>query len=135
MRYTRQMKNDSSLALRARPDPEYAPTALPDQPPTCTRGTNRDGKLDHHGTDAAEPVAEGAGTDEGFWHTLRRQHRRKKNDKIFGSLLPVNGSLIGMERKFDLYFGECAIKTADIDVLSHNRAHSNIEAKLEALEL
>ena len=56
------------------------------------------------GTDVnvAVAVAEGALTEEGSWHIVCSQHRRKKKNKITGTLLPGNGSLIGVERNFDL---------------------------------
>ena len=43
-----------------------------------------------------EPIAEGALTEEGSRQTVRNQHRRKKNNKITGTLLPGNGSLFGV---------------------------------------
>ena len=45
-----------------------------------------------------------------------------------------NGTLIGVERIFDMYLGGCAIQTFVINVLSHNRDQCNIEAKCEALQ-
>ena len=65
---------------------------------------------------------------------MRRQHRRKKNNKISGTLLPGNGSLIGAERTFDFYLGGSAIQTAEIDVLSHIRDQCNREAKCDSLQ-
>ena len=58
----------------------------------------------------------------------------KKNNKITGKLLPGNGSLIGVERSFDLYLGECAIQTSVIDLLSHITDQCNLEAQYEALQ-
>ena len=71
--------------------------------------------------------------EEDSWQTVRRQHRRKKNDKITGTLLPGNGSLKGVGSIFDLYLGRCTLQTFEIDVLSHIRAQCNIETKCEAL--
>ena len=65
------------------------------------------------------------------WQTVRRQYRRKKNNKITGTLL--HGSLVGVESIFDLYLGGCATQTSDSDVLSHIRDQCNKEAKCEAL--
>ena len=66
--------------------------------------------------------------EEGSWHTLRRQHRRKKKNKVTETLLSGYGSLIGVEPIFDLYLGGCTIQTSEIDVLSHFRDQCNIEA-------
>ena len=48
--------------------------------------------------------------------------------------MPGNGSLIGVERIFDLYLGGCATQTSESDVLSHIRDQCNIEAKCEELQ-
>ena len=61
---------------------------------------------------------------------MRHQYKRKKNNKITGTLLPSNG----VERIFDLYLCECAFQTSEIDVSAHIRAQFNVEAKCEALE-
>ena len=84
--------------------------------------------------DAAVVVAEGARTEEGPWHTVRRPYRRKKNNKITGTLLPGNGSLIGVERIFDLYLDGCATQTSGSDVLSHIRDQCIVKANFEALQ-
>ena len=84
--------------------------------------------------DVAEIVDEAAPMEEGSWRAVRRQDRRKKNFKITGTLLPGNGSLMGVERPFVLYLGEFAIQTSEIDVFSHIRDQCNIETKREALQ-
>ena len=48
--------------------------------------------------------------------------------------MPGNGSLIGVERIYDLYLGECDIQTSETDVLSHIKEQCNTEAKCEALQ-
>ena len=48
--------------------------------------------------------------------------------------MPGNGSLIGVERTFDLYLGGCATQTSESDVVSHIRDPCNIEAKFEELQ-
>ena len=106
------------LTLNAGPDPEPASTALLAQPPKSVRSAAHECDFAHHGTDVADFV-KGAGTEEGSWQTVYRQHRRKNKNKIFGTLLPGNGGLIGVERIYDLYLGGRAFETSEIDVLSH----------------
>ena len=99
----RQVSNDPQPALYARPDNEPAPPALPaprltsaprtgepaDRPTFSPRTgqtadrpsaphTGQEDEIARRGTDvdAAVGVAEGARTEEGFWHTVRHPHRR-----------------------------------------------------------
>ena len=106
------MSHDPHRALNARLDneppppfiPAHRPTSAPctgkptDRPtsasryrqpadrPTSARRAGHDNEIVRRGTDvdAAVAVAEDALTEEGSWHTERRQHRRKKNTKITG---------------------------------------------------
>ena len=80
-RSARQVRNDSRLAFNARPDPEPAPSALPAQPPTSAQRTSHDGEGARHGTDDTD-VTEGVWMDDDSLQTVRRQNRRKKNNKI-----------------------------------------------------
>ena len=77
--------------MKARPDHEAAPSALPADRPTSAGRTGYDVETVRRGTDVdvAVDVAEGARTEESSWHTVCRQHKRKKNNKITGTLLPV----------------------------------------------
>ena len=84
--------------------------------------------------DMAEPAVDDAQMEQGPWQTVRRHHRRKKNNKISGTLLPGNGGLIGVERIFDLYLGGCATHTSIGDALSHIKDQCNINAECEALQ-
>ena len=85
--------------------------------------------------DTAEPAAaDDAQMEQGPWHTVRRHHRRKKSNKISGTLLPGNGGLIGVERTIDPNLGGCAIHTSVSDVLSHINDQCNINAECEALQ-
>ena len=136
-----QVSNDPHLALNARPYDKPAPPALPaprtGQPadrPTSAQRTGHDDEIARRGTnvDAAVAVAEGALTEKGSWYTVRRQLRTKKNNKITGTVLHGNGSLIGMKRIFDLYLIGCAIQTSEIEVLSYIRDQCKIETKCEA---
>ena len=61
------MSNDSRLYSSARLDFEPAPSALPAHFPTSARRTRHDDELAYHESDVAEPVAEGAGTEEDSW--------------------------------------------------------------------
>ena len=83
--------------------------------------------------DAAEPAADDAQMEQGPWHTVRRNPRRKKH-KISGNLLPSNGGLISVERTIDLYLDGCAIHTSVSDVLSHVEDQCNINAECEAIQ-
>ena len=84
--------------------------------------------------DMADPAAGDAQTEQGPWHTVRRHHRRKKNNKFSGTLLPGNGGLIGVERIIYLYLSGCGIHRSVSDVLSHIKDQCNINAKCEALQ-
>ena len=84
--------------------------------------------------DMAEPAADDAQLEQGPWHTVRRDHRRKKNNKISGTLLPGNGGLIGVERTIDLHLGGCTIHTSVSDVLSHIEDQCIINAECEVLQ-
>ena len=84
--------------------------------------------------DAAVPVADNAQSEQGPWHAVRRNHRRKKNNKISDTLLPGNGGLTGVELTIDLYLGGCATHTSVSDVLSHVEDKCNINAECEALQ-
>ena len=158
----RQVSNDPHLTLKARLDnepappflPSYRPTSSPrtgqhaDRPtsaprtgqaverPTSARRASHDDEVARRGAhvDAVVCVAEGALTEEGCWHTVRRQHRRKKNNKVTRTLWRGNGSLTGVERIFYLYLGGCTIQTFGINVLSQLTELCNIEAKCEAFQ-
>ena len=112
------MSNDSRVAMHARPEPKPAPSALPADPPTCSRRARHDDELDRRRTDVDfdEPVAGGARKEEGSWQKVHDQHRRRKNKKTTGTLLLCNGSFIGVERTFDFFLGGCAIQTSEIGV-------------------
>ena len=83
-----------SSGFDCKTDPEPARSTLPVHSPTSGQRTSHDDDFDHHGTEVAEPVAEGTRTKEGSWQTVRCQHMRKKKNKITGTLMPGNGSLI-----------------------------------------
>ena len=95
------------------------PGQTADRPPTLHTGHDEETARLRTDIDAAVPVTDGAWTDERPWHMVRGRHRRKKNNKITGTLLLGNGSLIGVERTLDLYLGGCGIQTSVSDVVSH----------------
>ena len=101
----RQVSYDHQLALNARrenaPTPpsvrELTPPYVPDRPSSAPRPgqtadcqptlrTGYDNEIARLRTDvvAAVAVAEGARTEEGPWHTVRRPHRKKKINTHIG---------------------------------------------------
>ena len=66
-------------------------------------------------------------------HPLLCHQRRKKNNKISGTLSSGNGGLICVERVINLYLGGCAIHMFVSDVLPHIENQCNINAECEAL--
>ena len=92
--------------------PSALRTGQPAERPTSVWRSGHDDEIARRETDvdAAVAAAEGALTEEGYWHTVRHQHMRKNNNKLTGTLMPGNGSLIGVEHIFDLYLDGCVFK-------------------------
>ena len=87
-------RNDETIA--AGPALNHKPLQAP---ALCPRSGNEDQSVHRRiptDEDMAEPAAaDDAQIEQGPEHTVRRHQRRKKNNKISGTLLPSNGGLIG----------------------------------------
>ena len=116
--------------------PTFAPRPgqTADCPPTLRSGHDEEITCLRTDVEAAVPVAETDPTEERPWHTVRCPHRKMKNNKITGTLLPGNGSLIGVDRNVDFYLGGCATQTSVSDVVSHISDQSNMDTKCKELQ-